>query len=193
MNGELLREEMLYDDISIEIRSADDDNEKQISDIRYFMQNNFDVIIVSPREAEAITPVIHEAYYNGIPVVVFDRSTADTVYTAFRGADNKAIGRTAADMAYSWLGDTVKVLELYGLPGSRPAVDRGAGFHETMRQFGLDGRIISAPGRWNYDDAFCSADSVFAVNRDINLVFAHNDRMAMAARNAADRHDMRDV
>lgn len=193
MNGELLREEMLYDDISIEIRSADDDNEKQISDIRYFMQNNFDVIIVSPREAEAITPVIHEAYYSGIPVVVFDRSTADTVYTAFRGADNKAIGRTAADMAYSWLGDTVKVLELYGLPGSRPAVDRGTGFHEAMRQFGLDGRIISAPGRWNYDDAFCSADSVFTVNRDINLVFAHNDRMAMAARNAADRHGMRDV
>ena len=102
MNGELRREEMFFDDIDLEIRSADDSNEKQIADIRYFISNGFDAIIVSPNEAEAITPVIHEAYESGIPVIVFDRSTADTVYTAFRGADNRAIGRTAARLGPDW-------------------------------------------------------------------------------------------
>lgn len=193
MNGEIMREAMLFDGIEVEIRSADDSNDRQIADIRYYIDNSFDVIIVAPNEAEAITPVIHEAFGRGIPVVVFDRSTADTVYTAFRGADNRAIGAAAAAIAHNWLGDSLRVLELYGLLGSRPAVDRGEGFHEAIRQFGIGDRIVSAPGRWNYDDAFRSADSVFAVNRDINLVFAHNDRMAMAARNAADSHGMRDV
>ena len=136
MNGELRREEMFFDDIDLEIRSADDSNEKQIADIRYFISNGFDAIIVSPNEAEAITPVIHEAYESGIPVIVFDRSTADTVYTAFRGADNRAIGRTAARLAHDWLGDTIRVLELYGRPGSRPAYDRGYGFHMVMKSIG---------------------------------------------------------
>lgn len=190
MNGELLREAMLCDGLQVEIRSADDSNERQIADIRYYIDNGFDAIIVAPNEAEALTPVIHEAYRQGIPVVVFDRSTTDTVYTAFRGADNRAIGRTAAEIARRWLGDSLRVLELYGLPGSRPAVDRGGGFHDAMGEAGFEERIISAPGRWNYDDAFRSADSVFALHRDINLVFAHNDRMAMAARAAADRYGM---
>ena len=190
MNGELRREEMFFDDIDLEIRSADDSNERQIADIRYFISNGFDAIIVSPNEAEAITPVIHEAYESGIPVIVFDRSTADTVYTAFRGADNRAIGRTAARLAHDWLGDTIRVLELYGRPGSRPAYDRGYGFHMVMKELGLENRILTAPGRWTYEDAFLSADSVFAKHRDINLVFAHNDRMALAARAVAEKYGL---
>ena len=193
MNGELLREEMFCDDIELEIRSADDSNEKQIADIRYFISNGFDAIIVSSNEAEAITPVIHEAYESGIPVIVFDRSTTDTVYTAFRGADNRAIGRTAARLAHDWLGDTLRVLELYGRPGSRPAYDRGYGFHSVMNELGLEDRIITAPGRWTYEDAYLSADSVFALHRDVNLVFAHNDRMAIAARAVADKYGLPDV
>lgn len=190
MNEELMREAMFFDDMAVEIRSADDSNEKQIADIKYFIENKFDAIMVAPNEAEAITPIIHEAYYSGIPVVVFDRSTTDTVYTAFRGADNHAIGRVAAEIAYQWLGDKIKVLELTGLMGSKPAYDRGAGFHEAMSEFGLENRIISAPGLWNYNDAYKSADSIFADNREINLVFAHNDRMAMAARDAADKYSL---
>ncbi len=193
MNGELRREEMFCDDIDLEIRSADDSNQKQIADIRYFIDNGFDAIIVSPNEAEAITPIIHEAYESGIPVVVFDRSTTDTIYTAFRGADNQAIGRTAAALAHDWLGDSLRILELYGRPRSRPAYDRGYGFHAVMRQLGLEDRIITAPGLWTYDDAYMSADSVFSIHRDINLVFAHNDRMAIAARAVAEKYGLPDV
>ena len=74
MNDEINREIMFHEDATVEIRSADDNNAKQIEDIKYFVKNKFDIIIVSPNEAAALTPVIKEVYESGIPVVIFDRN-----------------------------------------------------------------------------------------------------------------------
>lgn len=58
MNDEIYREIIFHPEAEVEIRSADDSNEKQIADIRYFLENGFDIIIAAPNEADAITPVI---------------------------------------------------------------------------------------------------------------------------------------
>lgn len=62
MNDEINREIMFHPEAEVEIRSADDSNEKQIADIRYFVDNGFDIIIAAPNDADAITPVIKEVY-----------------------------------------------------------------------------------------------------------------------------------
>ena len=61
-NEEIYREMIFHPDARVEIRSAEDNNEKQIADIRYFADNGFDIIIVAPNEADAITPIIKEVY-----------------------------------------------------------------------------------------------------------------------------------
>lgn len=68
-NADILREQLLHDDTYIEIRSADSDNQKQINDIRYFIDNKFDIIIVSPNETKELTPAVKEAFDKGIPVL----------------------------------------------------------------------------------------------------------------------------
>ena len=78
MNDEIEREIMFHDDAVVEIRSADDDNLRQAADIRYFADHGFDIIIVSPNEAAALTPVIKEVYGRGIPVIIFDRNIIGT-------------------------------------------------------------------------------------------------------------------
>ena len=62
MNDEILREAMFYDGVSVEIRSAHDDNKRQIEDIRYFIDKKVDLLIVAPNEAAPITPVVEEAF-----------------------------------------------------------------------------------------------------------------------------------
>ncbi|MCF0189306.1 MAG: histidine kinase, partial [Bacteroidaceae bacterium] len=57
LNSEILREALFHDNVQVEIRSADDDNTKQIADIRYFADNHFDIIVCAPNEADALTPV----------------------------------------------------------------------------------------------------------------------------------------
>lgn len=184
MNDEIYREVMFHPEASVEIRSADDSNAKQIADIKYFLDNGFDIIIAAPNEADAITPVIREVYESGTPVIVFDRNIHGDTYTAFQGVDNSAIGRMAARYARNLVGKEGKVLEIRGLKGSTPAEERHSGFAEAAADEGL--RLLgSAYGNWNYDDAATVADSLFSAHPDAELVYAHNDRMAIAASEAA--------
>ena len=103
-NDEIQREIMFHPETSVEIRSADDSNEKQADDIRYFVRNHFDIIICSPNEADAMTPVVKEAYESGIPIIIFDRNIHGDSYTAYIGVDNFGIGESAAHYARNLIG-----------------------------------------------------------------------------------------
>lgn len=184
MNEEIYRELMINPEAKVEIRSADDNNQKQIADIRYFAENDFDIIIAAPNEADAITPVIKEVYDSGIPVIVFDRNIHGDTYTAYYGVDNHNIGKAAAKYAASLIGNKGKIIEIYGLKGSTPALDRHTGFADTAHELGLD-IIDQGFGNWNYDDAYAVADSLLAIHPETQLIYAHNDRMAIAASQAA--------
>lgn len=185
MNEEIEREILMHPEADVEIRSADDNNNKQIKDLLYFADNGFDIIIVAPNEADAITPTINKIYERGIPIIVFDRNVNGHNYTAFQGADNKDIGRCAARYASSLLKGKGNVVEIYGLKGATPAIDRHKGFVEEINSNPNINVISSAYGNWNYDKAYEVSDSMLRAHPDADLIFAHNDRMAIAASDAS--------
>uniref|UniRef100_UPI00272BFD2D hybrid sensor histidine kinase/response regulator transcription factor n=1 Tax=uncultured Muribaculum sp. TaxID=1918613 RepID=UPI00272BFD2D len=147
----------------------------------------FDIIITAPNEADAITPVIEEVYDAGIPVIVFDRNINGDSYTAYQGVDNVGIGKSAADYARHLLPDGGNVIEIHGLAGSTPAVGRHEGFAKEAELKGID-IIASAYGNWNYEDAAIKVDSLLNIYEDVDLIYAHNDRMAIAASDVARKH-----
>ena len=192
MNDEINREIMFHEDATVEIRSADDSNAKQIADIKYFVDNNFDIIIVSPNEAAALTPIIKEVYERGIPVVIFDRSINGDSYTARIGVDNEGIGKSAAHYALHLLGQGAKAIEIFGLKGSTPAEGRHNGF---VREFENKGGelLASVPGNWNKEDAIPVVDSLLRKYPDVDLIYAHNDRMAIGASEVAHKLGRDDI
>ncbi len=190
MNDEIYREVMFNPGVSVEIRSADNDNDRQIADIRYFLDNDFDIIIAAPNEADAITPVIREVYEAGKPVIVFDRKINGDTYTAFQGTDNFAIGKAAARYAAQITQPGAKVLEIYGLTGSSPAIERHEGFATEAEAAGIE-VVATAVGNWTYEEAYRVTDSLLTLHTDIDLIFAHNDRMAIAASDVARRHGVK--
>lgn len=184
MNDEIIRETMFHEDAIVEIRSASDDNDKQIEDILYFCDNGFDIVIVSPNEAAALTPTIQKVFASGIPVIIFDRNIIGDTYTARIGVDNVGLGKSAAHYALHLLGDNAKAIEVYGLPGSTPAEDRHTGFVKEF--FAGGGQLVaSVHGNWNKEDAMPTIDSILRANPDVNLIYAHNDRMAIGASEVA--------
>lgn len=193
MNDEIHRELIFHDNAEVEIRSANDNSAKQIADIRYFADNNFDIIIAAPNEAEALTPVIKEVYESGIPVIVFDRDIKGDSYTAWQGADNRAIGRSAAEMAHSIGGDGCKILELRGLRGSTPAEGRHEGFAQGIAQHPDMQIIAEAYADWVPETAARKTDSLLRLYPQTNLIYAHNDRMAIAASQVARKAGRRDI
>ncbi len=193
MNEEIRREGLFHNDVQIEIRSADDDNDRQIADLCYFAEQGFDIIIASPNEAEALTPVIAEIYRSGIPVIIFDRHILGDTYTAYQGADNREIGRSAARLARSRMQGPCRIIEIRGLQGSTPAIERQQGFGEVVSASGDMILLGSGYGNWNDTDGYRVADSLLTLYPDANTVYAHNDRMAVAAARAAERRGMKDL
>lgn len=189
MNGEIEREIMFHPEASIEILSAHDDSNEQIEHLNYFIDNRFDIILVAPNEAKTLAPVVSRAFNSGIPVLVFDRNIYDNDdeedYTAFQGADNIDIGRQVARHALAVAQGPLEILEIYGLPGSTPAEERHQGFLETLETSGNNFDLISVVGNWNSEDAYQAAKEALENAPATNIIFAHNDRMAIAASKAA--------
>ena len=181
MNNEIVREALFYDGVEVEIRTAKDNNRNQIADIKYFIDKKVDLLIVAPNEAAAITPVVEKAYRQGIPVVVIDRKILSDKYTAFVGADNYEIGKDVGQYILNRLHGKGKVFEITGLEGSTPAMERHKGLTDVLKEEPGIEITASVDGAWLQSVAGEKMDSVFQTNKNIDLVFAQNDRMAIGA------------
>lgn len=185
MNDEILREAMFYDGVSVEIRSAGDDNRRQAEDVHYFIDKGVDLLIISANEAAPMTPIVEEAYQKGIPVVLVDRKILSDKYTAYIGADNYEIGRAVGNYIASSLKGKGNVVELTGLGGSTPAMERHQGFMAAISNFPDVKLIDKADAAWERGPAEVEMDSMLCRNPKIDAVYAHNDRIAPGAYQAA--------
>ncbi len=181
MNKEILREALFYPGVNIEVYQAHDDNVRQIQDIESLIKKKVDLLIVAPNEAEAITPVIEKVYDAGIPVILVDRKINSEKYTAYVGADNYEIGRRAGEYIADRLKGKGRVIEIAGLKGSTPAVERHRGMVEALKTAPDVQVIASVEAGWFQQKAGEVMDSLLDVYPQVDLVFAQNDRMAIGA------------
>jgi len=124
MNKEIMAEAAKYPELKIVISDGQQDNSKQVADVENFIVQEVDILLISPNEAQPLTKVVEKAYNTGIPVVVLDRKILTDKFTVFIGADNVKIGKAAGEYAAKILNGKGKVLELWGLKGSTPAMER---------------------------------------------------------------------
>ncbi|WP_363162411.1 substrate-binding domain-containing protein [uncultured Bacteroides sp.] len=185
MNDEILREAMFYDGVSVEIRSAGDDNKQQAEDVNYFIDKGVDLLIISANEAAPMTPIVEEAYQKGIPVILVDRKILSDKYTAYISADNYEIGRAVGNYIASRLKGKGNIVELTGLSGSTPAMERHQGFMAAITRFPELKLIDKADAAWEREPAEQEMDSMLRRHPKIDAVYAHNDRIAPGAYQAA--------
>lgn len=193
MNSEIRRESYLYDNVRVEFASAKDDNRVQIAQIERFIEQGADLIIVSPNEAKALTPVINKAFDRGVRVVLVDRKSASDKYTAFIGADNVAIGRAVGRFVGEHLGGKGRVMELQGLRGSSPAMERDSGFREALARYPQIKVVANAYADWFAQKAEIEAERMFKDVGGADLVFAQCDRMGIGAHQATQKLGIKGV
>lgn len=185
MNMEILREALFYPETEVRIRTAKDNSGHQVKDIETFIKEKVDALVVSPNEAETVTPVIEKAFDAGIPVILVDRKIHSDKYTAYVGADNYDIGRRAGYYVVNRLHGKGNVVEIAGLKGSTSAEERHHGFMDALAESPDVKVVASVNADFFQEMAEHKFDSVLNVHRDIDLVFAQNDRMAIGACSAA--------
>ena len=180
MNDELKREASLSQEpIELIIRSVRDNTEKQIADIDELINRGVDLLIVSPNESKACTPVLKKAYNSGIPVILVDRKIDSDDFTAYVGANNYQIGKEAGLYAAGTLKGKGNILEMRGTRGATSDTERHKGFIDALSAY-PDIKIV-AELFGNYQKAAATEAMEVALKENfpkVDLVFAMNDPMA---------------
>lgn len=184
LNEEMQRELLFHPGVSLEVRSADDNNQRQADDIDYFIAQGVDLLIVSPNRADSLTPAVSRAFDAGIPVIVADRKVTGEKYTAFVGGDNLAVGHLQGRYLQMVLPEGGEVLEVLGLPGSTPQELRHQGFMEALA--GKEERYVvhQCMGAWFQQQSEEETERMLRAHPGIRVILAQNDQMAIGASRA---------
>ncbi|WP_213953657.1 ABC transporter substrate-binding protein [Variovorax sp. dw_954] len=186
-NTESIKSSAAAAGIDLKFSDAQQKQENQIKAIRSYIAQKVDVIAFSPVVETGWDTVLLEAKAAKIPVVLTDRSvnSKDTsLYVTFMGSDFIEEGRKAGKWLVEKMKDNkgpINIVELQGTVGSAPAIDRKKGFEEIIKadpKFKITrsqtGDFTRAKGK-EVMEAFLKAD------KNINVLFAHNDDMAIGA------------
>ena len=184
--------------IELKFSDAQQKQENQIKAIRSFIAQKVDVIAFSPVVESGWGTVLREAKAAKIPVILSDRAVNekdDSLWVSFMGSDFVEEGRRAG----RWLLENMKgktgdvnIVELQGTVGSAPAIDRKKGFEEIIKadpRFKIirsqTGDFTRAKGK-EVMEAFLKAEG-----KKINVLYAHNDDMAIGAIQAIEEAGMK--
>jgi ABC-type sugar transport system substrate-binding protein len=174
--------------IELKFSDAQQKQENQIKAIRAYIAQKVDVIAFSPVVESGWGTVLREAKAANIPVILSDRAVDEkdtSLWVSFMGSDfveeGRRAGRWLVEKDKGVTGD-VNIVELQGTVGSAPAIDRKKGFEEIIKadpKFKIirsqTGDFTRAKGK-EVMEAFLKAEG-----KKINVLYAHNDDMAIGA------------
>lgn len=169
---------------------AQQDSSKQVAQIETFIRQRPAVLIVAPNERAALTSVMGKAMEAGIPVIMLERDIAQPHYTSYVRIDNRAIGRLAGEFIVEQLRKKYgepqgNVVILRGLLGVEAQINRDAGAREVLTKYpGI--KVVADPvADWLQSRAKDRMTEVLRVQPKIDVVYGHNDPMAIGAHLAA--------
>ena len=171
-----------YPDVELVITDGQNQASQQISDVESLIKQGIKVLIISPVQAEPLTPIVQQVMQANIPVVTLDREV-NTKVTCRIGAENRPIGVEAGKFIIKKLNGTGNVVEIEGTVGASATIGRHDGFRDAIRV---------APGIRVVADQFCDYLRDPAIKfveetlkrfgpGQIQAIYAHNDQMALGA------------
>ena len=185
LNDELKMGEYLNDSLIVKLASSNDDNVLQNKQVNQFIDEGVDLLIVSPNQLSAISKSVERAYDKGIPLILYDRKTNSDKYTAFIGCDNYTIGKSMGTFIAQQLQGKGRIVEIRGLEGSSPALERHRGFMDAIKPYPGLQVVASEGGNWKEEGGIQVMKRILKQTQDFDYVFAHNDCLAWGAYVAA--------
>ena len=179
-----------FPDVKLVIADAQQDNSRQAAQVETFIRQKPDLLIVAPNERAALTAVMGQAVEAGIPVICLERDILQPNYTSYVHSDNLAIGRLAGRFMVDQLTRKYgkpkgKVVAMRGLLGVEGEINRDRGAREIFDQY-PEIRIVAGPvADWIQAKAKDRMTEVLRTQPQIDVVYGHNDPMAIGAYLAA--------
>lgn len=183
--------------IELKFSDAQQKQENQIKAIRSYIAQKVNVIAFAPVVTTGWDTVLKEAKAAKIPVILTDRNidTKDpSLYVTMIGSDFTEEGQKAAQWLidnYKKPGDVVNIVELQGTVGSAPAIDRKKGFEEVIKNDPRFKITRSQTGDFTRAKGKEVMEAFLKTDKNIQVLFAHNDDMAIGAIQAIEAAGMK--
>jgi ribose transport system substrate-binding protein len=177
-------------DVKLVISDAQQDNSKQVAQVETFIRQKPDLLIVAPNERAALTAVMGQAMEAHIPVICLERDILQPNYTTYIRSDNTAIGKLAGEFIVDYLKKKYgspkgNVVQMRGLLGVEGEINRDAGAKAVLAQFPKI-KVVSEPvADWIQAKAQDRMTEVLRAQPHIDVLYGHNDPMAVGAYLAA--------
>lgn len=181
-------EASLNPDIDLKVFESYTDAELQISNVNLMIENNYDLIIISPLDADLIVPSLEKAHQKNIPVILIDRKANTDKYQTFIGADNYDVGELAAEYILSSSNSETNIVELYVNPKTSVGYERSQGFNNTIKsrpEITIVERVLAA----DFDNHREVLRETYQNHPEIDFLFAFNDALAKEAFEIAQQVD----
>ena len=176
-------EENIADQAELVVTNGENNAAKQVADVESLLAQGIDILVISPVTADALTPVVKQAMDAGVEVLTLDRSV-NTPVTSHIGADNILIGETAGKFVCTLLNGEGQVAEIQGVAGASATVDRHDAFNATIAKECPNVKVV-ADGIGDYVREPAMRFTEDLIQRfpegEIDVIYAHNDGMALGA------------
>jgi ribose transport system substrate-binding protein len=181
-------------DVQLVMADAGQDNSRQVAQVETFVRQRPDILIVAPNERAALTAVMGDAAEEHIPIICLERDILRPYYTTYVHSDNVAIGRLAGEFIKDYLARKYReprgnVVEIRGLLGVEGAVSRHQGAEEVLSRYPAIKVVANPVADWIQARAKDRMTEVLRAQPVIDVVYAHNDPMAVGAYLAAKELD----
>ncbi|MBC8062380.1 MAG: substrate-binding domain-containing protein [Clostridiaceae bacterium] len=193
MNQEIIEEARKYKNIKIVYKDAGGDTYKQSKDINELVSDGVDLLIVSINDSEKLTPLVSQVY-KSMPVIVLDRAVEGYDYSLYIGPDNETIGNKAGQLVADLIGEKQgNIIEVQGVLNSSPVIARSRGFKEVLNSHTNLKVSRTLVGEWQRDETEDKITEALKEDNKIDVIFAHNDYMALGAYKAIKKLGMENI
>ncbi|MCX6626809.1 MAG: substrate-binding domain-containing protein [Candidatus Solibacter sp.] len=177
-------------DVKLVISDAQQDNSKQVAQVETFIRQKPDLLIVAPNERAALTAVMGQAMEAKIPVICLERDILQPNYTSYVHSDNVAIGRLAGQFIVDHLTKKYgkprgNIVAMRGLLGVEGEINRDRGAREVFDKYPEIKTVADPVAEWIQAKAKDRMTEVLRAQAKIDVVYGHNDPMAIGAYLAA--------
>lgn len=162
------------------------DPAKERANVEDLIQSKVSAILINPTDSDAVVNTVKVANKANIPVITLDRGANGGEITSHIASDNIVGGEMAAEFVLDKLKDKeeINVVELQGIPGASATRDRGKGFHNILDKNDKVKFVSMQAADFDRQKGLQVMENIIQGNKNIDVVFAHNDEMALGAAKA---------
>lgn len=175
-----------HENVTMVVTDGNVDIQKQNSDIDDLLAQEVDAVVMSPVESAGLVPAGNKVMAAKKPLILLDRDIPSEK-SLFIGQSNITMAKGVAEDMIKRLNGKGKILEITGLIGSSPAIDRQKGMMEALASAADIEILQTGDGEWIRDPAVKLMEDWLVAFPEIDAVFSHAEESSWGAQFAISR------